>query len=80
MDESFNQFSDDEVEDALTHANVYGGDSAYCPVCGADKAYDEDGFAYCPECSREEQGLVESTEGNNKKLLALHLMSLFQQV
>lgn len=58
----WNEFSDDEVEDALTHANVYGGDSSYCPVCGADKAYDEDGFAYCPECSREEQGLVESTD------------------
>lgn len=71
MDESVNEFSDDEVEDDLTHANVYGGDSSYCSVCGADKAYDEDGFAYCPECSREEQGLVESAEGNNEKTVCV---------
>ena len=67
----WNEFSDDPVEDDQTHASVYGGDSSYCPVCGADKAYDEDGFAYCPECNREEQGLVESTEGNNEKTVGV---------
>ena len=46
----WNEFSDDDVEDDLTHASVYGGESKYCSVCGAVKEYDEDGFAYCPEC------------------------------
>lgn len=49
----WNEFSDDDVEDDLTHAAVYGGDSKYCKECGAVKAYDEDGFAYCPECCGE---------------------------
>lgn len=47
------EFSDDDVEDDLTHAAVYGGDSKYCKECGAVKQYDEDGFAYCPECCGE---------------------------
>lgn len=49
----WNEFSDDDVEDDLTHAAVYGGDSKYCKECGAVKKYDEDGFAYCPECCGE---------------------------
>lgn len=49
----WNEFSDDDVEDDLTHAAVYGGDSEYCKECGAVKKYDEDGFAYCPECCGE---------------------------
>lgn len=49
----WNEFSDDDVEDDLTHAAVYGGDSKYCRECGAVKKYDEDGFAYCPECCGE---------------------------
>ncbi len=48
------EFSDDDVEDDLMHAAVYGGDSRYCRVCGAVKEYDEDGFAFCPECSKSE--------------------------
>lgn len=49
----WNEFSDDDVEDDLAHAAVYGGDSKYCKECGAVKKYDEDGFAYCPECCGE---------------------------
>lgn len=62
----WNEFSDDDVEDELTHAAVYGGDSKYCKECGAVKKYDEDGFAYCPECCGETNSIVESTEDGGK--------------
>ena len=62
----WNEFSDDDVEDDLTHAAVYGGDSKYCKECGAVKKYDEDGFAYCPECCGESELVVESTEDDGK--------------
>ena len=62
----WNEFSDDDVEDDLAHAAVYGGDSKYCKECGAVKKYDEDGFAYCPECCGESELVVESTEDDGK--------------
>ena len=48
------EFSDDDVEDDLMHSAVYGGDSKYCKHCGAEKKYDEDGYAFCPECAKIE--------------------------
>ena len=44
-------FSDDDFEDDIEHANLYGGDTMYCRDCGAKKKYDDDGFTYCPECN-----------------------------
>lgn len=44
-------FSDDDFEDDIEHANLYGGDTMYCRDCGTKNKYDEDGFTYCPECS-----------------------------
>lgn len=46
-------FSDDDFEDDIAHANLYGGDTTYCRDCGTKKVYDEDGFAYCPKCNDE---------------------------
>lgn len=46
-------FSDDDFEDDVAHANLYGGDTTYCRDCGTKKVYDEDGFAYCPKCNDE---------------------------
>lgn len=46
-------FSDDDFEDDIAHANLYGGDTTYCRDCGTKKTYDEDGFAYCPKCNGE---------------------------
>lgn len=42
-------YEDDEFDDDEL-ASIYGGDTTYCPDCGAKKVYDEDGFAYCAKC------------------------------
>lgn len=51
--------------DNLTEAKVFGakanklneasysGDSKYYKVCGSVKEYNEDGFAFCPECEKD---------------------------
>jgi len=50
------EFSDDDFEDDQMHAAVYGGDSKYCKLCGTVKEYDEDGFAFCPKCDKDDEG------------------------
>ena len=45
-------FSDDDVEDDIEHANLYGGDTMYCRDCGTKKKWD-DGYSYCPKCNNE---------------------------
>lgn len=50
-------FSDDDFEDDMEHANVYGGDTMYCQDCGTKKQYDEDGYAYCPQCNGLDEDL-----------------------
>lgn len=45
-------FSDDDVEDDIEHANLYGGDTMYCRDCGTKKKWD-DGYSYCPKCNGE---------------------------
>lgn len=45
-------YSIDDVEEDHLHAALYGGDRTYCN-CGKKLVYDEDGYAYCPDCDNQ---------------------------
>ena len=63
-------FSDDDVEDDIEHANLYGGDTMYCRDCGTKKKWD-DGYSYCPKCN--DIDLDESKESEESELITQYL-------